>query len=111
RAMAGRASPERSKRNAWKCMSIASIAGARDAEHSRFIIKLSLLDVHALQIGAHRPQGFLAEEVGHLRHVYAAIAHRAIDYPLLEPLITHGAQFQQTQIRGDTAGLGFQAVA
>ena len=62
-------------------VSIASTAETRDAERSRFIIKRLLLDVHALQVATHRPQRFLAEEVGHLRHVHTAITHRAVDHP------------------------------
>src|SRR5690606_32726 len=75
RAMAARAGPARSKRNVLKYMSIAS-TGVRDAERSRFFIRRLLLDVHALQVRTHRPQRLLTEEVGHLRHVHAPVAHR-----------------------------------
>eukprot|EP01136_Pigoraptor_vietnamica_P045587 Opistho-1_new@23718 len=70
----------------------------------------SLLDVDAVQISTHRPQGFLAQVIRHFRHVDPTITHRAVAYSFDEPLITGIRDIEHAQIGGDATGLGFQAM-
>src|SRR5690606_32725769 len=70
-----------------------------------------LLNGNGFQPGTDGPERFLAEEVGHLRHVHPAITHGAVDHPFLVPFIAVVAGLQVAQVRIDAPGDAVEAVA